>query len=319
MRRKIVALGLAACLLGATGCDMLSSSSKSTTAYTETTEAGTASSAQNRSTDVSSSENTKETASQDETEPSAEAVTTPETTKAPVQIPTTEEVETADPMVSTRDISEYRKHKEFSLFDFEYHYDNPEDNFSGRMLIPQVYTKNKTLYKTINDSLIKNSEAGFRSNIVLKNLEVTSYYEVMTENDELLSYYMTRILHHLDADEGLYREYDEMKSGVTMERRTGRIYCLADVYGMDRAAADIKEGKYTIVSGDAAVFEKFTNEQLSKLYSEYTTVSRDDDHKYDFYLKDGKVCVLIWVGQNYGSYIRLQLGDATLPTETAAQ
>ncbi|MBR5349294.1 MAG: hypothetical protein IK125_08700 [Lachnospiraceae bacterium] len=314
MRRKIVALGLAACLLGATGCDMLSSSSKSTTAYTETTEAGTASSAQNRSTDVSSSENTKETASQEETEPSAEAVTTPETTKAPVQIPTTADVETADPMVSTRDASGYIKHVEFSLFDFVYHYDNPEQNFYATLLIPQVYTKDKDLYKTINDSLINNSEADFRKNIVLKDLEVNSYYEIMTENDEILSYYMTRKLHHLDAEEGVYREYDEMKSAFTMERRTGKIFCLEDVYGMDQVVADIKAGNYTVISGDPSVFSKFTNEQLSMLYSKYTTVTRDDDHKYDFYLKDGKVCILIWAGQNYGGYVRLQLGDSKLQT-----
>ena len=314
MRRKLIAFGLCACLLSATGCDALSPSSKSTTAYIETTEAVPGTAEQATSADVSEPDPATQPVSQEGTEPSAEAVTT----KAPVQVPTTSEDDSSDPLVSTRDISEYQKHKEFSLFDFVYHYSNPDDNFTAACLIPQVYTKNKTLYKQINDSLIKNSEAGFRSNIVLKNLDITSYYEVMTENDELLSYFMTRKLHHLDADEGLYREYDEMKSAVTMERRTGKIYCLAEVYGMDRAAADIKEGKYTVVSGDPAVFEKFTDEQLSKLYSEYTTVSRDDDHKYDFYLKDGKVCVLIWVGQNYGNYVRLQLGDAVLQPETAA-
>lgn len=313
MRRKIVMFGLGACLLGLTGCDMFSSSPKSTSAYVETTEEVPDTAAQVTTT----ADPGAQPASQNETVPSAEAVTTPGTTKAPVQIPTTAVVETADPMISTRDASDSMRQVEFSLFDFTYHYDNPEQNFYATLLIPQVYTKDKALYKTINDSLIQNSEADFRKNIVLKDLEVTSYYEIMTENDEILSYYMTRRLHHLDTEGGVYREYDEMKSAFTMERRTGKVYCLEDVYGMDQVVADIKAGNYTVISGDPSVFSTFTDEQLSMLYSKYTTVTRDDDHKYDFYLKDGKVCVLIWAGQNYGGYVRLQLGDSKL--QTAAQ
>ncbi|MBO7514206.1 MAG: hypothetical protein J6T47_01060 [Lachnospiraceae bacterium] len=310
MRKKIIAIGLGACIFGLTGC-------KDPQTADPTTEPVTASAETTVSNTESAAAPEQETAAAPADTTAAASATEP-TTREPKVIPTTEP-DTRDPMVSTRDASGYRKHKEFSLFDFEYHYDNPEDNFHATLLIPQIYTKDKALYKQINDSVIENSEANFRECIVLENLEVTSYYEIMTENEELISYYMTRRLHHLDAEDGLYREYDEMKSAFTMEVRTGKIFCLEDVYGMEQAAEDIRTGNYSVISGDASAFSAISDEQLAVLYSKYTTVTKDDDHKYDFYLKDGKVCVLIWVGQKYGGYVRLQLGDSKLSVSPAAK
>ncbi len=300
MRKKILALGLCACILGVTGCDKPAPVSQKTTANIKTTQAV---------------EVTQEasTALQNEETTSGVEDTLPEETEWQTKVPVTEApTETTDPLQSTRDISEYQKHVEFSIFDFVYHYDNPEENFSASLLVPQVYTKNKKLYKQINDNIVNHSEGGFRGTLELRNLEITSYYEVMTENDELLSYFMTRRLHHLDADQGQYREFDENKSAVTMERRTGKVYTLADVYGMDQVVKDITEGKYQVIAGSEEVFRRFTDEQLASLYSKNTTVAKDDDHKYDFYIQDGHVCVLIWVGPNFGNYVRLKLGESIL-------
>ncbi len=316
MRKKIIAIGLTACMFGITGCDKAKTDETTAASYVETTQSDLTTNAVTQPDTAASAVPADPTVPSVSTgEPAFTTTAAPRETKA---IPTTQ-VDTRDPMVSTRDASDYRKHKEFSLFDFEYHYDNPEDNFYATLLIPQIYTKDEKLYKIINDSIIENSEANFRQGIVLNNLEVTSYYEIMTETKELISYYMTRRLHHLDAQEGLYREYDEMKSAFTMEVRTGKIFDLEEVYGMDQAVEDIKNGNYSIISGDASAFSSISDEQLSILYSKYPAVTKDDDHKYDFYLKDNKVCVLIWVGQKYGGYVRLQLGDSKLPASPEAK
>ena len=300
MRKKLLGMGLCACILGVTGCDMLAPAAQKTTAYVETTQ------------EIEVTQPAETTPQAIETIESVD-VTLTESTEWQTKVPVTQApAETVDPLESTRDISAYQKHVEFSIFDFVYHYDNPEENFYASLLIPQVYTKNKTLYKQINDNLVNHSEGGFRNSIELRNLEITSYYEVMTENDELLSYFMTRKLHHLDAGQGQYREYDENKSAVTMERRTGKVYSLADVYGMDQVVQDITDGKYEVIEGSELVFQKFTDAQLATLYSKNTTVAKDEDHQYDFYIQDGRVCVLIWVGPNYGNYVRLRLGESIL-------
>ena len=300
MRKKLWGIGVCACILGMAGCDMIAPKDEKTTVYVETTQE-------------------IEVTQPEVTSPIAEGSTEDaETTLAgqtevPVQIPTTKAPEeTEDPMEYTRDNTEYRKGVEFSIYDFIYYYDNPEDHFTARLKVPLVYTKKEKLYKTINDSIIDNSEAGFRSFIELKNLEMRSYYETMTENDQYLSYYMTRELHHTDTNEGQYREYDENKSAFTIERRTGKLYTLEDVYGMDRVVQDITDGNYEVIEGLDMVFQKFTNAQIATLYSKNTTVPKDDNHQYDFYIQDDHVCVLIWVGPNYGNYVRLKLGESNL-------
>ena len=129
MKKKLLGVMLCACIFGVTGCDKLLPADQKTTANVETTQ---------------NIEDTQAaTTPQNEETTTGIDVTLPDETEWQTKVPVTEApAETSDPLQSTRDISEYQKHVEFSIFDFVYHYDNPEENFYASLLVPQVYTKN---------------------------------------------------------------------------------------------------------------------------------------------------------------------------------
>ncbi|MCR5742684.1 MAG: hypothetical protein K6F92_03005 [Lachnospiraceae bacterium] len=104
-----------------------------------------------------------------------------------------------------------------------------------------------------------------------------------------------------------YEKEREYRYYFTVDRMTGTVLNLETMYGVMKAYNDIAEGNYTVIRGEDKVFETYDNEGLAKAYV-YDPVFTDDlQHELDWYLSDGHICVVIWVGADKGNYAILQL------------
>jgi len=110
-----------------------------------------------------------------------------------------------------------------------------------------------------------------------------------------------------DKGDMRYENEREYRYYFTADRMTGTVLNLETIYGVMNVYNDIAEGNYSVIRGEDLVFETYDNEGLAKAYVYDPMFSDDLQHYYDWYLSDGHLCVVVWVGADKGSYAILQL------------
>ncbi len=202
----------------------------------------------------------------------------------------------------------------FFLYQYPVEYRDEMFNFRVSFEMPQLHgIADEALFHHINtEVMVPYAQNNFEIIYVLEDIDITYTFETASNHEKFVSFLFNGVVKHLDTNGSQYREEDITKHCFTMERLTGHIYNIEEAYGMERVYKDIAKGNYQVVEGEASVFEAFSNEQLAALYRDFNTVSHDENHEKDFFIRDGKLSVLIWVGNAYGNYVILELGGIPL-------
>lgn len=202
----------------------------------------------------------------------------------------------------------------FYLYEYPVIYQDETFNFRVSFDMPQIHgIADETLFYHINtEVMVPYAQNNFETIYVLEDIDITYTYEATSDIEKYVSFLFTGDVKHLDTNGNQYRESDVTMHCFTMERLTGHIYSIEEAYGLEQVYQDISKGNYRVVEGETSVFEAFSDEQLAALYRDFNTVSHDENHEKDFFIRDGKLNVLIWVGNAYGNYVILELEGTPL-------
>lgn len=121
-----------------------------------------------------------------------------------------------------------------------------------------------------------------------------------------VSYAFEGTVYHDKAD-FRYEVEREYRYYFTVDRMTGTILNLETVYGVQNVYDEIVSGDYTVVRADDKVFETYTNENLARAYIFNPIFDDDLQHERDWYLENGRLHIVIWVGADKGNYCILAL------------
>lgn len=139
----------------------------------------------------------------------------------------------------------------------------------------------------------------------IMDIDIELTCSVLNES-RFVCYQLEGTVKHI-GDDVRYEDEREYRYYFTIDRMTGQIINLETAIGEDVVYEEISSGDYEIVRGDAAVFEQFSNDLLADVYFNEPLFSDDTEHELDYYIQDGHVYVVIWVGEQNGSYVILRL------------
>ena len=174
--------------------------------------------------------------------------------------------------------------------------------------LPGILVSDQEKQILFNEKLVEYIKNDFATRFQLKDMKVELECIPHNLDSRFVSFEFKGNIYHY-GDGTPYQDEKEYRFFFTVDRFTMEKVNMDTVYGTNKLQEDIENGKYTVVEGYGKAFERFKKDMLARAYLSDPLLSGDEDHYYDFYLDDGKLCVCIWVGNENGGYAVLKLND----------
>ena len=172
---------------------------------------------------------------------------------------------------------------------------------------PFVMVSDEEQQKKIQDSMWSQLENKVTERFLIYNIDIDLNCELMNAS-RFISYKISGNVYHT-GDDDRFEDQVEYLYCSTFDRMTGQVINLETAMGVKSAYNQIKDGQYEVVRAEDSVFEKFSNKLLANIYVNDPLFEDDEDHTLDFYIHSGRVYVVIWVGEDNGSYVILKLNE----------
>jgi hypothetical protein len=145
----------------------------------------------------------------------------------------------------------------------------------------------------------------YHNRFLLYDLDIELTCSVLHQT-RFVSYQLEGTVKHVGND-SRFEDEREYRYYITIDRMTLQRLNLATVMDWSTVETAISTGDYDVVRADDSVFTTFSNELLADVYLNEPMFEDDTEHELDFYLEDGAVNVVIWVGEQHGFYAILRL------------
>ncbi len=170
---------------------------------------------------------------------------------------------------------------------------------------PVIYVSDSDKEVEINSIINQYVINDYPLRFQMVDLDISLTCSVMSAT-RFVSYQLEGLVRHI-GDDVRYEDEREYRYYFTVDRMTGQQINLETAFGVEAAYEEICNGNFEVVRASDSVFERFTNEMLADVYVNEPFFADDMDHKLDFYIQNGYVHVVIWVGEENGSYAILRL------------
>lgn len=150
----------------------------------------------------------------------------------------------------------------------------------------------------------------YHNRFQMKDLDINLTCTVLNQT-RFVSYQLEGEVKHV-GDDARYEDEREYRYYINIDRMTMQRLNLETVIGWDTVEEAISTGDYEVVRAEDSVFETFSNELLADIYLNEPMFADDTEHELDFYIEDGAVHVVIWVGEENGFYAILKLNPEPL-------
>ncbi len=177
--------------------------------------------------------------------------------------------------------------------------------------LPVIYVEDTDIQTELNAYLYVLVQNDYLYRFQLKDLDIELTCTVLSAT-RFVSYQFEGMVYHT-GDDARYESEREYRYYITIDRMTGTVINLETAYGVENAYEDILNGNYEVIRAEDSVFERFEDDLLADVYVNEPVFEDDLDHELDFYIdEDGHVCVVVWVGEENGSYAILRLGESLI-------
>lgn len=150
----------------------------------------------------------------------------------------------------------------------------------------------------------------YHNRFQMKDLDINLTCTVLNQT-RFVSYQLEGEVKHV-GDDARYEDEREYRYYINIDRMTMQRLNLETVIGWDTVEEAISTGDYEVVRAEDSVFETFSDELLADIYLNEPMFADDTEHELDFYIEDGAVHVVIWVGEENGFYAILKLNPEPL-------
>ncbi len=219
-----------------------------------------------------------------------------ETTEEAAELPIDENGEWTDYILGTDVLDQQWEAPTFGELGCSFHVENYPVIYV--MSDPDTESAINTL---INEYVLNDYYLRFQ----MEDLEISLTCSVMSATS-YVSYQLEGVVRHI-GDDVRYEDEREYRYYFTIDRMTGEKLSLETVYGIERAYQAICDGEYEVVRAADSVFERFTDELLADVYINDPYFTDDEEHYLDYYIQDGALYVVIWVGEDNDYYAILRL------------
>ncbi len=191
----------------------------------------------------------------------------------------------------------------------QYTYADDEKTTYVNIRFPVIYVPDNDeaqiqLYKIIAHYM-KND---FDTRHLLDHLEIDTDYVVKNDTD-FLSFMFVGTIRHTDPASQQYHKKVPDQYCLTMNRYTGYVYRVEELMTYDKIRAALSEGRYSFVEGNEECMDLYTGDELAELYFSQPAIQGDDRHYKDFFLADGALNLMIYVGYQNGFYLSVRIED----------
>lgn len=170
---------------------------------------------------------------------------------------------------------------------------------------PVIFVSDSKKEEAINAVVHQYVENDYANRFQIKDIDIDLTCSVLSET-RFVSYQFEGLVRHI-GDDVRYEDEREYRYYFTIDRMTGRIINLETAIGVDTVYEEISNGNYEVIRAEDSVFERFSDDLLADVYINEPLFSDDTGHELDFYIQDGFIYVVIWVGEENGSYAILRL------------
>ncbi len=217
-----------------------------------------------------------------------------------LELPTDENGEWTDYIIDTATLDIYRDNEDEGYVNVKIHIDNQ----------PIVYVSDTAVETELNAKIYELVQNNYMYRFQMKDLDIELTCTQISAT-RFLCYQFAGAVYHT-GDDARYESEREYLYYLTFDRMTATVINLETAYGVQNAYNDIANGDYEIIRAESSVFERFDNELLADVYVNEPVFEDDLDHKLDFYIQEGYVHVVIWVGEENGSYAIFRLGESLI-------
>lgn len=170
---------------------------------------------------------------------------------------------------------------------------------------PVIFVSDSEQEEKINAVVHQYVENDYANRFQIQDIDIELTCSVLSET-RFVSYQFEGYIRHI-GDDVRYEDEREYRYYFTIDRMTGQIINLETVLGLDTVYNEISSGHYEVIRAEDSVFERFPDDLLADVYINEPIFADDTEHELDFYIQDGYVYVVIWVGEENGSYAVLRL------------
>lgn len=171
---------------------------------------------------------------------------------------------------------------------------------------PAIYVPEDEEQQTeINNILRQYVQNDYSDRFQIKDIDIELTCTVLNAS-RFVCYQLEGEVRHI-GDDVRYEDEREYRYYFTIDRMTGQIINLETAIGVNTVYKEISSGNYEVIHAEDSVFERFSDDLLADVYVNEPLFADDTGHELDFYIQDGHVYVVIWVGEQNGSYAILRL------------
>lgn len=170
---------------------------------------------------------------------------------------------------------------------------------------PVIFVSDSKKEEEINAVVHQYVENNYSNRFQIQDIDIALTCSVLSAT-RFVSYQFEGQIRHI-GDDVRYEDEREYRYYFTIDRMTGQVINLETAIGLDTVYEEISKGHYEVIRAEDSVFERFPDDLLADVYINEPMFPDDTAHELDFYIQDGYVYVVIWVGEENGSYAILRL------------